>query len=112
VIAKHADAIGVAIVLNGKIEEVNVYPGHALLAKVYPRLVQSYALAAAAEKRSGEAPSATEVAKFMREGGEQKREKLNGQNEMLLTVGNGQMRCDTSYEGQAVHRQWMRKMER
>jgi hypothetical protein len=61
------DAVGVAIAVNGKIEEVNIYPNHALLAQQYPRLVQSYALEATLGTTAANvpAPSALDVAHFM-----------------------------------------------
>src|SRR5262245_18260613 len=43
VVGKHSDAVGVVIVVNGLFEEADVYPNHALLRKLYPRLVRSYA---------------------------------------------------------------------
>ncbi|MDH3584424.1 MAG: hypothetical protein OER86_09435, partial [Phycisphaerae bacterium] len=46
--ARHGDAVGVAFAVNGKIEEISIYPGNPLLRKVYPRLLQSYAMEAAA----------------------------------------------------------------
>lgn len=50
IVKQHPDARGVAIVINGQVEEVNVYPNHGLLAKQYPRLVQSYAVQAASDQ--------------------------------------------------------------
>src|SRR5262249_15988987 len=50
VLKERPDAVGVAVAVNGKIEEVNVYPNHQLLGKLYPRLLQSYALQATLEK--------------------------------------------------------------
>lgn len=41
------DVVGVAFAVEGKIEEVNVYSGQPLLAKMYPRLLESYAMEAA-----------------------------------------------------------------
>src|SRR5262249_23280281 len=34
------NAVGVVIVVNGQIEEANVYPNRALFGKLYPRLIQ------------------------------------------------------------------------
>src|SRR3712207_7921752 len=45
------DVVGVAVAVNGEIEEVNIYPGPTLLEKIYPRLLQSYALQASAQDR-------------------------------------------------------------
>ncbi|MBY0528092.1 MAG: hypothetical protein K2R98_32145 [Gemmataceae bacterium] len=68
VVADHPDAVGVAIVINGQIEEVNCYPNNQLLALQYPRLLQSYALQAVLEKdkaKKASVLSATDVARFM-----------------------------------------------
>ncbi len=110
---KHPDAVGAAIVLNGRIEEVNVYPGHPLLAKVFPRLVQSYALAAIAKKEGPAAPAAGDVARFMQEGQVRNRrsEKVAGGNDLDVMDCDKQLRCETRYGGQVVHAQWMNRGE-
>ena len=46
----HKDAVGVAVVVDGQIKEIDLYPGHTLLAKVYPRLLRSYAVEAAVNR--------------------------------------------------------------
>ncbi len=110
-IAGHADAVGVAFAVNGKIEEVNLYPGASLLRKLYPRLVKSYAMQAALDKKPGKALAAAEVASFMKSGGEKskKEEQVNGENGMKLLDYAEKVACDTCYKGQSVHKQWMRK---
>ncbi len=111
VVTAHKDAVGVAIVLNGRIEEINVYPGHALLVKLYPRVVQSYALAAATTKSSAVAPAAGEIVRYMSESENKakKTDAINGQNKAEVVDLEKQVRCDTRYLGKAVHRQWMTK---
>src|SRR5215831_9419884 len=37
-VEKHKDASGVAVAVNGKLEEVDIYPNHQLFAHLYPRL--------------------------------------------------------------------------
>lgn len=110
-IGKHADAVGVAFAVNGKIEEVNLYPSTALLAKLYPRLVKSYALAAALDKKQARSIAPAEVAAFMKSGGEKskKEEQVNGDNGLNLVDYLEKVACDTRYKGQSVHKQWMRK---
>ncbi len=68
VLDQHADAVGVAIAVNGQIEEVNVYPNHGLLAQQYPRLLRSYAFQATLAKdqsQTARAVSCGDVAFFM-----------------------------------------------
>src|SRR5262249_14486811 len=45
--AENRDAVGMVIVFNGQIEEVNLYPNRALFRKLFPRLIQAYAVQAA-----------------------------------------------------------------
>lgn len=112
---KHPDAIGVAIVVNGKIEEINIYPNAKLFQFIYPRLVQSYALQAALEKdalkgKPAPAVAAADVEKFMA-GKEQKRrfEGVNVDNGVRLRVLEGELEAVTAFKGQPVHRQWLKK---
>ena len=72
ILAGKSDAVGVAFALNGKIEEVNIYPGPKLLAKLYPRLLGPYALSAILDKKSGKSPTSSDVAAFMKEGRDRK----------------------------------------
>ncbi len=68
VIADHPDAVGVAIAINGKMEEVNFYPNRAVLGKQFPRLVKSYSLTATLkQKDAAKAPtlSALDVGRFV-----------------------------------------------
>jgi hypothetical protein len=47
---QHDDAVGVAIAINGDVEEINVYPNHRLFGQQYPRLLQAYGLQAVLDK--------------------------------------------------------------
>ena len=110
ILAGKSDVVGVAFALNGRIEEVNVYPGFKLLAKLYPRLLGSYALAAALEKKEGAAPPVSEVAAFMKECREKsKRTEQVGENRVTIRDNEEKIECLTEYQGQAVHSQWMRR---
>jgi hypothetical protein len=113
VLKDHSDTVGVAIAVNGKIEEVNVYPNHRLLAKLYPRLLESYAVQAAVDKDKAKeaAPSADAVHTFMAEGKEKahRTDEVNGENRLQVSDLDSKVRCATEYAGKAVHRQWMAK---
>jgi len=64
----YADTVGVAFALDGKITEVDLYPGHPLLIKVYPRLLRSYAMEAGLKPSDEiEAPAAEAVVAFLGE---------------------------------------------
>jgi hypothetical protein len=111
----YQDAVGVAIAVNGTIEEINIYPNHQLLAKLYPRLLQSYALQATAEKdkaKDAKSVSPEEVAQFMKTDGKEKSkrtDKINPDNRLEIAHFEGACRCATEYNGVVVHRQVMRE---
>jgi len=114
--AKHPDAVGVAIAINGKIEEVDIYPNPSLLARMFPRLVKSYALQAALEKdrlKGKPAPvvKTEDVEKFMKVGKEQSRrfEGINADNRIRFRETSGELECVTAYKGEVVHRQWLNR---
>jgi hypothetical protein len=113
---KHPDAVGVALAINGKVEEVNLYPNAALFRQLYPRLVQSYAMQAALEKdklkgKPAPAVAAEDVQKFMAASKEkaQRFEEINRDNRLRIREVDTRLECVTAYQGQAVHRQWLNK---
>jgi hypothetical protein len=114
-LSRHGDAVGVVIVINGQIEEVNVYPSHALLSKLYPRLVRSYALQAALLKDQAKATeplTPAQIARFMREGKEKSATKkmISTANEARVQELEGnKFICTTRYKGDMVHWQLMKK---
>ncbi|HTF56914.1 MAG TPA: DUF6569 family protein, partial [Planctomycetota bacterium] len=111
-LAGQSDVVGVAFALNGKIEEVNIYPGHNLLAKLYSRLLGSYAFAAVLDTKGGSAPSPSTLAAFMKEGREKGRRSEDAVgNRVTLCDFDKQVRCQTEFQGQVVHAQWMRREE-
>lgn len=110
---KHADAVGVAVAVNGKIEEVDVYPNHALLAKLYPRLLQSYALQATLAKgraKDGKPVTPAAVAEFLAEAKKkpERDEAVNADNRLRLAVSGKAGYATTFYQGAAVHQQVLR----
>jgi hypothetical protein len=111
--AKSRDAVGVAIAINGRIEEVNVYPSHGLLQRLYPRLLRSYALQAA--QQSGQALAAklrpADVTAFLtqRISGKRTDKRIDARNSMRMREMPTAVELQTNYNGQAVHQQYMRK---
>jgi hypothetical protein len=106
----HPTAVGVAIAVNGKIEEVNIYPNHALLRKLYPRLLQSYALQANAEKdkaKEGEAATVADVVAFMAQEKEKdtKVNTIDSLNTLEIRELDKRVECRSTYDGTLVHRQ-------
>ena len=111
---KHADTIGVAVAVNGKMEEVDVYPNHRLFARLYPRLVQSYAVQVALDKKDETRRpglTAREVEKFMSAGEEARRvEGVDSDNRLRVRALNGRVvECVTAFKDQPVHRQWLNR---
>jgi hypothetical protein len=109
------DAVGVAIVVNGQIEETNVYPNHALFAKLYPRLVQSYAVQATMLKdqaKAAEAPTTATVVRFLEARGEKaaRDKSLDTHNKVQISeLDDNKFQCTTRYDGQVIHWQIMKK---
>jgi hypothetical protein len=114
-LAEHPDAVGVAIVINGQVEEVNVYPSNALLAKLYPRLIGAYALQATMLKGRAEVtdpPSPADIAKFMKadKGKDVEEKKIARHNTVQIReLENDTFNCTTHYKGKLVHWQMMQK---
>ena len=114
---KHPDAIGVAIAVNGKMEEVNIYPNAKLFAQIFPRLVQSYAIHAALEKDTlkGKPPPAvaSEQVSEVHERGQGEGASFRGDQRREPDAlprprfGAGVRRPRS--RGSVVHRQWINK---
>lgn len=64
----HTDAIGLVVVINGKVDAADVYASSALFAKLWPKLMQAATVDALAEfdaKKKFETPTAKAVEKFL-----------------------------------------------
>jgi hypothetical protein len=112
---RHPDSVGVVLVVNGRFEEANVYPNHALLKKLFPRLVQAYAVQAALlkdEPREAGTLSPADIARLLKEGGERSRHDnpIDGRNTLHVCELEGdRFQCTTEYEGGVVHVQLLKK---
>jgi len=114
VLKEQADVIGFAVVLNGQIEEVNVYPNSALLGKLYPRLLRSYALQAVMLKgqKDDAETTATDVVSFLKT-----EKEVSSKNRVIDRLNEAQIRelsanrfqCTTRHQGQPVHWQLMKQ---
>jgi hypothetical protein len=106
-----------AIVFNGQIEEVNLYPNRSLFRKLFPRLIRAYAVQAAllkdqAKHGEGEPVTGTAVAQFLqaRDAKSQKKNALDGHNDVQVTeLSNSRFQCTTRYNGESIHWQLMSK---
>jgi len=114
VLEDREDAVGVAIVINGNIEEVNIYPNHGLLQKLYPRLLQSYALQATLEKdkaKDSKTLAPDDIAKFMAQEKDKPRrtQAINVDNSASVVEYFDGDASTTYYKGEPVHRQVLSK---
>jgi hypothetical protein len=113
--AENADAVGMAIVFNGQIEEVNLYPNRALFRKLFPRLVRAYAVQVALlkdEAKGGEAVTADTVAHFLQatDARAEKTKTLDAHNDVQVNeLGDRCFQCTTRYDGRPIHWQLMAK---
>jgi hypothetical protein len=112
---ENGDAIGMAIVFNGQIEEVNLYPNRALFRKLFPRLIRAYAVQAALLKdqsSGGEPVTDDAVAQFVqaRDAKSQRKHALDTHNDVQVSeLGDGRFQCTTRYNGRSIHWQLMAK---
>jgi hypothetical protein len=114
VLEDREDTVGMAIVINGNIEEINIYPNHGLLQKLYPRLLESYALQATLEKdkaKDSKELAPADIAKFMAEEKDKPRRKqsINVDNSASIAVDFDGDASTTYYKGEPVHRQVLSK---
>jgi hypothetical protein len=113
--AENRDAVGMVIVFNGQIEEVNLYPNRALFRKLFPRLIRAYAVQAALLKdhpKGGESMTDVAVAQFLqaKDGKSQKKNALDAHNDVEVNeLGDNRYQCTTRYNGQSIHWQLMAK---
>jgi hypothetical protein len=112
---ENRDAVGMAIVFNGQIEEVNLYPNAALFRKLFPRLIRAYAVQAALLKdqaKGGEPVTVAAVAQFLqaRDARSQKKNTLDAHNDVQVSeLGDSRFQCTTRYNGQSIHWQMLAK---
>jgi len=115
VLKDNPSAVGVAVAVNGQLEEVNLYPNHGLLSRLYPRLVRSYALQAVMLKgqaRDGKPMTPTDVAALLKEGKEvaKQTKTVDAYNQANIRELDGhRFQCATCYNGKPVHCQVMKK---
>jgi hypothetical protein len=113
--AENSKAVGMAIVFNGQIEEVDLYPNRALFRKLFPRLVRAYAVQAALlrdQAKQAEPVTRAAVVQFVQANNakSQKNNTLDAHNDVqVCELANSRFQCTTHYNGQAIHWQVMAK---
>jgi hypothetical protein len=112
---ENRDAVGMAIVFNGQIEEVNLYPTRGLFRKLFPRLIRAYAVQAALLKdqdKGGQSVTDTAVVQFLQAtvAKSQKKNALDTHNDVQVSdLGDNRFQCTTLYNGKSIHWQVMAK---
>lgn len=94
-----SDAVGIAFAVNGKVEEVDIYPGATLLRKLYPRLLESFALQVATRAAMPSVPlSAGDLERFLTEGQvtSSRTEELLG-NQCGVRIFDRKVEAETKY---------------
>jgi hypothetical protein len=113
--AENSDAVGMAIVFNGQVEEVDLYPNRALFRKLFPRLIRAYAVQAALLKdqaQRGEPMTGAAVAQFLqaRDARSQKQNTFDAHNDVQVSeLGDSRFQCTTRYNGRSIHWHLMAK---
>lgn len=113
--AENGNAVGMAIVFNGQIEEVNLYPNHGLFQKLFPRLIRAYAVQAALlrdQAKGNEPVTDIVVAQFLQatDAKSQTKNAVDAHNDVeVCELGASRFRCTTRYNGQSIHWQLMAK---
>ena len=110
------DAVGAAFAVNGEILEVTIYPSPSLLQKLYGRLLESYAVQAASDRKpkAAAAPAPSDVTAFMTDGAKKKRGEtrdLDGDNWFRMAEFEKKAYCESRYKGKIVCAQWLANPE-
>jgi hypothetical protein len=117
-LAKHPNAVGVLVLVNGVFEEADVYPNPRVLRKLYPRLIQSYAVQAVMLKDESKRrlPSKGELAKVLQASGYKDADKstvvrqIDGRNKLgVRALPKNLVVCVTRYQDEVVHWQMLAK---
>ena len=112
---ENADAVGMAIVYNGQIEEVNVYPNRALFRKLFPRLIRAYAVQAALLKDQHEGREAGQPRRGRPVPSGRRRQVADEarprrpQRHPGERAGRRRFQCTTRFDGRPIHWQVMAK---
>jgi hypothetical protein len=109
------DVIGAVFVVNGKVMSADVYASGALFRKLWPKLLESCAIEAVAEREAGpvpDAPSSAAVLEFLREaeGVRPTSEAVTDRVFVLTHEGGRQVlfdTCDRARDNLVIHRSYL-----
>jgi hypothetical protein len=116
VVREHPDAVGVAVLVNNQFEEANVYPNHGVLQKLFPRLIQSYAVQAVMlrDQAGRQAPpSRDELTQLLAQSKEKSHtdKPIDSRNVgSVRELEGNRFVCTTRYDGRLVHWQLLQKV--
>jgi hypothetical protein len=114
VLDAHPDAVAIAFAVNGKIEEVDRYPGRPLLGKLYPKLLACFAVQAFTRRGPGSLPAhatSSDLASFVKEGteGPAQQQAVNTNTQVIFYTSDRKAQFETQYRGVPVHAQCVGK---
>jgi hypothetical protein len=112
-----ADAIGVAVVVNGEIQSVDTYGSAGLFRELFPKVLKAGAVAAVAERKAGEPaalPSIDSLQKFMissEKGNNCQRIQTDGTLVLRQETDRAVLfeTCDPARQNAVLHRSYLAK---
>jgi len=109
------DAIGFAVAINGKVSGAETFASHALLVKLWPKLLQTGAFEAIAERKTGAKfakPTVKDVREFLAEAPKAlaRERKIGKDLKMLIRESSGSAYFRTvGAGGDVIHESWNAK---
>jgi hypothetical protein len=115
-LSRAPDALGFVVAINGRVSGGDVYASHALLARLWPKMLRAAAVEALAERdvpgaAASEQATPETIRAFLREtSAPPQGERLNAQTSYAVSDGKSDLRTLTSSEGKGwVHRSYVKK---
>ena len=117
IVAEHPDSIGLAVAVNGQVSSINVYASHALLAQLWPKLLEAAAMEAVGESKPGlkfTQATADDLDRLMKDVEQAKAktkiERVNPATEVRVRDAKDAALFQTSDDkGVEVHRSYLKK---
>ncbi len=92
IVAGRDDAIGFAVVINGKVSSVDIYASHALFAKLWPKLIKTAAFEAINELKKGakfDQAGVDDIRSFMAEADKAKADQKHISDDIDMYIRQG-----------------------
>ncbi|MCP4230080.1 MAG: hypothetical protein GY771_08025 [bacterium] len=104
-IADDKDVVGIIVVSEGEIQAGDIFAGHDLFAKVWPRLLTSYAMDAALSEELGDVPEVSEIEDYLAQLNDADRETtFEDDNMNRAEMAKGDMEAyELEYKNKKMH---------